>query len=96
MRCKSIVGFLGLENYLFTLRELQHITECIFQVTRIFRDLQSPHFPESLLEAKKRVKARTGLEYKQYACIRPELSSHERSLDSENCFFESQLLVSTE
>lgn len=47
------VGFLGSESYLFILRELQHITERIFQVTRTFRDLESLYFPESLLEAKK-------------------------------------------
>ena len=53
LRHKKTAGFLGSEKYLFILRELQHITEHIFQVTRTFRDLLSLYFPESLLEAKK-------------------------------------------
>lgn len=69
LRHESIGGLLGAENYLFALRELQHIIEHIFQIAKTFWDSKSLYFPESLLEVKRRVRARAGLESKQYGCI---------------------------
>lgn len=61
LRHESIGGLLGAENYLFALRELQHIIEHIFQIAKTFWDSKSLYFPESLLEVKRRVRAGVGL-----------------------------------
>lgn len=44
LRHESIGGLLGAENYLFALRELQHIIEHIFQIAKTFWDSKSLYF----------------------------------------------------